>query len=609
MTKSKFSPCILIPCYNHGSTMAHILLQLEAYDLPCVIVDDGSNLTTSKILLDLTEHYEWVNLVVHSDNQGKGAAVLSGIKYAYEQGYSHGLQLDADGQHQLSDIPLLLEKSENSPEKVISGQPIYDDSIPKARYYGRYFTHAWVWIETLSFSIKDSMCGFRVYPLEAVTALAAKKNLGLRMDFDIEIMVRLYWQGVQIEFIQTKVIYPKDGISHFDAVLDNMRITWMHTRLFFLMLPQIPKLLLRNLGKNTKLSEDNLELHWSKTQEKKGLWGIRFMLKSYQILGRGFFNILLYPVIAYFWLSSKQARKSSHDYLLQLQVYGNEYSPKMMLDMPKNINSFKHLMRFGEAMLDKLASWRGDIRLNNIYISNQEDLHAQVNSGKGTLLIGSHLGDFEVCRALGQLSYDIKINALVFTKHAQRFNQVMAEINPKSSINLIQVDNLGADTAILLKQKIDAGEWVAIVGDRTPLREEAPLREEIPLHIESQFTTNQVNTLSKKESVIWSDFFGKAAPFPKGPFILASILKCPVFLMFCLKPKGSFEIYFEKFADPLILTRAQRQHDLQKIVDNYAKRLQYYCLKSPLDWFNFYDFWQLSKHNQAVKQILNKDKK
>ncbi len=125
-------------------------------------------------------------------NSGKGAAVIAGIQHAAKLGFSHAIQVDADGQHALEDIPKFLALATHYPDSVISGQPIYDNSIPKSRLYGRWITHIWVWIETLSFSIKDSMCGFRVYPINPVLRVCAQTELGHRMDFDTEIMVRLY---------------------------------------------------------------------------------------------------------------------------------------------------------------------------------------------------------------------------------------------------------------------------------------------------------------------------------------------------------------------------------------------------------------------------------
>ena len=157
-----FSPCVLIPCYNHGAMMSGVLDRLQPFNLPCIVVDDGSDKTTQDELARLAAEYGNLTLIRLPVNAGKGAAVISGIQAAADAGFSHAVQVDADGQHAIEDIPRLLALAKEHPAALISGQPIYDDSVPRSRLYGRWVTHIWVWIETLSMQLKDSMCGFRV---------------------------------------------------------------------------------------------------------------------------------------------------------------------------------------------------------------------------------------------------------------------------------------------------------------------------------------------------------------------------------------------------------------------------------------------------------------
>ena len=242
------SYCIIIPNYNHTIKLAELIAKLAAFELPVIMINDGSSEAASKIFFELTEKFSYLTLIEHQVNQGKGGAVQTGLKAAKEQGYSHALQVDADGQHDLNDVEKLLTESKKHPASLISGKPIYDESVPKHRYYARNITHFWVWIETLSFSIKDTMCGYRVYPLTSTVKLIKEQRLGLRMDFDIEIMVRLYWRNVDIRFLPTAVEYPEHGISHFRALEDNLRISWMHTRLVFGMLLRVPMLIGRKFS-------------------------------------------------------------------------------------------------------------------------------------------------------------------------------------------------------------------------------------------------------------------------------------------------------------------------------------------------------------------------
>ncbi len=237
----------IIPNYNHPMAMAKTLSRLESFDLPCLIIDDGSNSETQLILQQLSERYSWVQYHQHQQNLGKGAAVMSGFRIANKQGITHAIQIDADGQHDLENIDELMALSSKEPEALVSGHPIYDESVPMGRFIARYLTHFWVWIETLSFSIKDSMCGFRVYPVEACCQLMDKTYIGKRMDFDTEIMVKLYWQGVPVLMLSTKVIYPEGNTSNFRMWQDNWLITKMHTRLVLGMFIRLPKLLWRKI--------------------------------------------------------------------------------------------------------------------------------------------------------------------------------------------------------------------------------------------------------------------------------------------------------------------------------------------------------------------------
>jgi glycosyltransferase involved in cell wall biosynthesis len=239
-----FNPCVLIPVYNHEHAIGNVANAVMALDLPCILVDDGSSPECARVLDGLAETSPGrIFLVRHAANRGKGGAVITGVDYAARAGYTHALQIDADGQHCTDDIPRFLAHARKKPGAMIVGYPVYDDSVPLTRFYGRYLTHVWVWINTLSLKIKDSMCGFRVYPLPPMMELARRQSLGKRMNFDTEVLVRLYWDGIEIVNVPTRVGYPTDGVSHFRVWRDNVLISRMHATLFFGMLLRLPRLL------------------------------------------------------------------------------------------------------------------------------------------------------------------------------------------------------------------------------------------------------------------------------------------------------------------------------------------------------------------------------
>jgi glycosyltransferase involved in cell wall biosynthesis len=236
------NPLVIIPVYNHEHAVGAVVQEVRGYGLPVLLVDDGSSPVCSAVLQSLCDDQVW--LFARPENGGKGAAVVSGLEEALRRGFSHGIQIDADGQHDLKDLPQFLAAAEKTPEALVTGWPQYDASVPKGRLYGRYLTHVLVWLNTLSFRIQDSMCGFRVYPL-ARTLSVLVPSVGRRMDFDPEIAVRLVWAGTPVVNLKTRVTYPTDGVSHFNLLWDNVRITRMHARLFFGMLWRLPKLLTR----------------------------------------------------------------------------------------------------------------------------------------------------------------------------------------------------------------------------------------------------------------------------------------------------------------------------------------------------------------------------
>lgn len=241
--------CVVIPVYNHEQALPQVIERLRPKGLPLFLVDDGSDATCARALAKVARGKKGRHLITLSPNQGKGAAVLAGLKAAAAAGYTHALQIDADGQHDSADAARFLAQGQADPAAVVCGSPLFDTSIPASRLHGRKLTTLWVWINSLSLAIDDALCGYRLYPIAPVLDIAAQGHLGLRMDFDPEIMVRMSWRGVRVVSLPTKVRYPLDGISHFKMWRDNVHISAMHARLFFGMLIRLPLLLWRKWAK------------------------------------------------------------------------------------------------------------------------------------------------------------------------------------------------------------------------------------------------------------------------------------------------------------------------------------------------------------------------
>lgn len=234
-------PCVLIPVYNHPGSIARVVEQMRGLGLPILLVDDGSDADCAAVLDELsTQGCKLLRLPV---NRGKGAAVRAGLREAGRLGFTHALQIDADGQHATEDLPAFLEQLPVAPHAVVIGYPQYDASVSPIRFYGRYATHIWVWINTLSLDIRDSMCGARLYPVAEINRLLDKTPCGDRMNFDTEILVRWHWSGGAFVNLPVRVHYPIDGVSHYRLWHDNLLIAAMHAKLFAGMLLRLPSLL------------------------------------------------------------------------------------------------------------------------------------------------------------------------------------------------------------------------------------------------------------------------------------------------------------------------------------------------------------------------------
>lgn len=239
--------CAVIPVFEHGHTVGRVVEAARGCGLHVILVDDGSGAECAHMLDAIVRGDANVRLLRHPVNRGKGGAVQTGLRAAAALGYSHALQVDADGQHALGDIPRLLAESRSLPGAVICGRPIFGKDAPRSRLLGRRLTNFWVSVHTWSTAIPDAMCGFRVYPLKTTVPLLERARLGSRMDFDIQVLVRLHWLGVPLHWVPTRVSYPPGAVSHFRLRLDNALITRAHTGLFFGMLMRAPILAARKL--------------------------------------------------------------------------------------------------------------------------------------------------------------------------------------------------------------------------------------------------------------------------------------------------------------------------------------------------------------------------
>jgi glycosyltransferase involved in cell wall biosynthesis len=224
--------CGLVPVYNNPKTIGKVVAGLQQFIKDVIIADDGSNAETRILIDQLAAHDpEHIHVQHLPVNRGKGAAVKAGLQRALDLGFSHALQVDADGQHNLGDIPQFLKCMRTAPDALILGAPQFGEDIPAIRKYGRKLTTLMIALEAGTLKLPDAMCGFRIYPVVATCAL---HTLCARMCFDPEIMIRAHWAGIPIQAVPTQVRYlsaAEGGVSHFRGVHDNVLNVGLHTTL------------------------------------------------------------------------------------------------------------------------------------------------------------------------------------------------------------------------------------------------------------------------------------------------------------------------------------------------------------------------------------------
>ena len=298
---------------------------------------------------------------------------------------------------------------------------------------------------------------------------------------------------------------------------------------------------------------------WAATRERGALFMMWLMFHTVKLLSGPLAMPFVYLSTAYFFVVSGRARAASRDYLARVAAAAPERGVNA-----GPLSVYRHFLSFARAIVDKQDAWLGRIDYSQVGIEDHAKMRVMAQASRGVLLIGSHLGNLELCRALATLNRRVRLNVLVHTRHSKSFNQVL-RMAGATQVELLQVTDLTAATALMLKSRVDQGEWVVIAGDR------------VPVH---GGRTVDVQLL------------GAPAPMPVGPYVLASVLECPVHLLFCLRRPSGYRVFFEPFCSQVRWQRSQRDAIIADLAQRFATRLEHYVLMEPLQWFNFYPFWR-----------------
>ncbi len=300
--------------------------------------------------------------------------------------------------------------------------------------------------------------------------------------------------------------------------------------------------------------------HWANIAETGTTIGMRILVLAYRIGGPWLFKICLFPVICFYFLFRRDSRQASREYLQRVRKKATQLPAVTLL------LSFRHFWQFALSLIDKFAIWMGKIPLDQVVVHNLELIDQLTASKQGGIFVISHLGNFEVCNALSQSYPGLKLTVLHHTKHAEKFNQVFNQYTCESTVQMLQVTDMDAALAMRLSEKVERGEFVAIAADRVPI--------------------------NNPTSTVACEFLGEPADFPRGPYILANALAVPIVMLVCIKQQGTYHVYFEKLSEGGKVARSEREAFILQTAEKFARRLEYYTCRAPLQWFNFYSFWQ-----------------
>jgi predicted LPLAT superfamily acyltransferase len=299
--------------------------------------------------------------------------------------------------------------------------------------------------------------------------------------------------------------------------------------------------------------------HWAEMGETTFVAGIWLLYWIHRLLGRWPFRLCLYPVVAMHWLSRPGLRAASLQYLERVEAATGALGHK-----PRWLDSVRHMLTFAETMLDKLLATSGRYRFERVRTEGREEFYQAAKAGRGGIIVTAHMGCLELCRAMANRRGEVKLNILVHTLHAEQFNRILKRLNPENDFQLLEVTDMGPATAVALNERVEAGEFVVIAGDRIPVNASQTVRV---------------------------DFLGHPAPFPVGPYVLAALLKCPLYLLGCIHEGDGYTIHFECLAERVELPRGRREAALMDYARKYALQVTALLKRAPYDWFNFFPFW------------------
>lgn len=292
-------------------------------------------------------------------------------------------------------------------------------------------------------------------------------------------------------------------------------------------------------------------VNWLAQRERGSVGAIRLITWLTLRFGRGFGRLFLYPICLYFLLTGRTQRRASRTYLERL--HGEKVSSMAIL---------QHMHAFASTLHDRIFLLQGRHGLFDVRVEGVDAVHRALALGRGCILLGAHLGSFEMLRAYGLSDSSVTVNLLMHQGNAEKTASVLDALGHAWTSRIIAPGQ--PDTLLRVKECLERGEVVGMLGDR----------------------------VFGSDKALACPFLGKDAPFPQGPVLMAAMLGVPVVMFLALyEGANRYAIHFEPLTDGLVPPRPERAKMVEAAMRHYVERLEYYCRRSPYNWFNFYDFW------------------
>ncbi len=530
-------PLVVVPSKDNAATISEVVQRCRDHADRVLVIDDGCTDATAELAAAAG-----ATVVHHAHNRGKGAALDTALRWAQREGYTHMVCLDADGQHFPDDLPAFFQAIEQHPDAIIAGCRDLS-TAPGSSQFGRRFSNFWVWLET-GWTVADSQCGFRAYPVEAVLELGLRPG---RYEWEVEVLVRALWAGVEVRDLPCQVFYPpkEERVSSFDPLWDNVRISLLNTRLVLTLLLWPPLWVRRVLPRR----------RWKGTHRGPA-WGWTFFLYVLRLFGRWPTYAGMTVLTSFYFVFAGVNRRNVVAYLGLVQP-GRGVAARL-------VDTWRLFLNFSVAIVDRfvlMLKGPSAFELVHDYEPGVLDLRDQ---GTGFFVFTAHLGNADLgAVALREAIGDRKVHLLLYAADGDSYVRLLRQTRGAAAPEIIPLNKGGDFAALAALRAIRAGGVVAIKADRVV-----------------------------DDRQVMVPVLGRPMALPTGPFQLAALTKAPVIWLGCFKQGAS--TYRVTATAPRVYrfsSRDARDHEVEGWVAEFGAQLDQWARAYPLQWYNFHDAW------------------